>query len=225
MVESPRKSAFTRAAEVVQRKLVLGFLATFPLVATFYILSEALKFLDDIIGQYFTREIPGLGLVTLLLFLILIGSLITSYLGRRLFKLSDQLLSQVPIARTIYVSAKQLMEAMDPDGRKAFQSVVLLEYPRLGLYTVGFVTRESPAELRDRIGEPSSTVLLPHTPNVTSGVLLIVPDRALIPLKMTVEEGLKLLLSGGFIVPGEAAPASAAAPLPTPGASAPGPAE
>ena len=206
MDSKSHRSLASRVWQSVERKLLAGFLAAFPLAATVWVLKRILKYLDNIIGRYITREIPGLGIIALFLLLLLIGVVVTSFVGRRLFRFYDSFLSRVPLARTVYVSMKQLMEALSPEGRKSFQQVVLLEYPRKGLYTVGLVTKDGQGEARARIGRDCSWVLLPHTPNVTSGVLLLVPKDEMMPLALSVEDGLKLIISGGLLVPDKLQP-------------------
>ena len=205
MAELRAVTRLARSAQWLRRTLFAGFLALFPLAATWWVLSRVLAFLDGIIGKYVTKaKIPGLGIALLFVLLLLAGMMVTSFFGRRLLALNEALMARIPFARTIYSGAKQIVEALSPEARKGFKRVVMVEYPRRGLWTIGLVTREGTPEMNERTGERVSHVLLPHTPNATGGVLIQVPEKDLLTLHMSIEDGLKLIVSCGLVVPGEA---------------------
>ncbi len=159
-----------------------------------------LPYVDD--PAFATYLAPLIGLVVTVLLILLVGALTTNLLGRRFVEAFDRLMLRIPLIKGIYGSARQLLDAF---SRKttSFQRVVAVEYPRPGIYTVGFVTREqvalAPNEGRRMSGY--TLVFLPTSPNPTSGWMAVVPDGEVIGLDLTIEEGLKLIVSGGLVVP------------------------
>jgi len=146
---------------------------------------------------------PLIGVSVTLVLILMVGALTTNFLGRRILSSFDRLMLRIPLIKGIYGAARQLLDALN---RKtdSFQRVVLVEYPRPGVYTIGFTAREN-ATLRpagDRRKMPGFTlVFLPTTPNPTSGWLAAVPDREIIPLDMSIEDGIKTIVSGGLVLP------------------------
>ncbi|HKN47490.1 MAG TPA: DUF502 domain-containing protein [Candidatus Polarisedimenticolia bacterium] len=163
----------------------------------------ALAHLAYVEDPAFTEYVaPLIGIVLTLLLIVMAGFLTTNLLGRRIVAAFDRLMLRIPLIKGIYGSARQLLDAF---GSKttSFQRVVAVEYPRPGVYTLGFVTRDQVA-LEPREGKRMSGytfVFLPTTPNPTSGWLTAVPDGEVIPLDLTIEEGVKLIVSGGLVLP------------------------
>jgi uncharacterized membrane protein len=120
--------------------------------------------------------------------------------GRKLVGLGERILLHIPIVRNVYAASKQFLDAFTVPGKSAFRQVVLVEFPRKGVQSIGFVAGAA-APGWDGDGEPTVTVYVPTAPNPTSGYVLMVPQREIIPLAMTVEEGLKFVVSGGIIQP------------------------
>src|ERR1043165_8550759 len=133
-----------------------------------------------------TFDIPGLGLVIAIIVLILIGAVTAGYLGRVVVRLSDAILARMPVVRSIYGATKQIFETVLAHKSTAFRQVCLVEYPRRGIWSLGFVTGTAVGEIQERTSDQVVNVFLPTTPNPTSGFLLLVPTRALILLKMSV---------------------------------------
>ncbi len=191
----------------VRRYFITGLVALTPLVITLIVVL----FVVDKVGGFLAgllRYFPGLGalpefVLTLLSFLLvlvgiyLIGMLATATVGKRVLEWSDQFLRRVPLIRGIYISSRQLTETF-LDDRRAFREVVLVEFPLKGTYAMGFITSHRTWEGPE--GEYAS-VFVPTTPNPTSGWYLLVPTRRLIPLNLSPEEGLKIIVSGGMVVP------------------------
>jgi uncharacterized membrane protein len=160
-----------------------------------------MPFVDD--PSFTTYFAPLIGVVVTALLILLVGSLTTSFLGRRIVSDFDRLMLRIPLIKGIYGPARQLLDALN---RKTdtFQKVVMVEYPRRGVYTLGFMARQnttlrSVAEQGRMTGY--SLVFLPTTPNPTSGWLAAVPDRDVIPLDMSLEDGIKTIVSGGIVLP------------------------
>lgn len=184
-----------------------GLVFTVPIILTVWLLNLLFMGLDRIISPILTRyglDYPGLGLLTMILLVLLIGVMSRNLVGNFVLHRIDSLMSQLPLARSIYTSVKGIIAAF-PVGEKgkSFKTVVLVEYPRKGIYSIGFVTNDlrivDPAEGRTDV----VTVYFPHPPNPTSGVMIIVPKKSVRVLDISVEEGLKLALSGGIVSPTE----------------------
>ena len=186
--------------DFVRKYFITGLLVILPVWATYYVLSALLGVIDGILAgvpaYVLGRRIPGLGIVTLVLFVLFIGVLFANYLGSRIVKLSDELLHKVPLVRGVYFTVKQVMETFSM--KHQFRGVGLVEYPRKGCYSVGFVTSEVEG---DRLGLSGRfvTVFVPTTPNPTAGFLLILPEAEVARIDMTVEEGMKFIISLGLV--------------------------
>ncbi|MDQ6998696.1 MAG: DUF502 domain-containing protein [Mariprofundus sp.] len=148
-------------------------------------------------------DIPGMGIILALLFIIIIGALTTHFIGRHLMRLVDRVMGRIPLVRNVYNATRQLLESIFGDGSKAFKEVVMVPFPNQGSLVMGFVTGESPLQVSE--GETTRVaVFVPSTPIPTTGWLLFVEASELKHLDISVEEGMKLLLSGGAVsTPGE----------------------
>ncbi|MBU0712195.1 DUF502 domain-containing protein [bacterium] len=184
----------------VRNKLVAGTLALIPVVITYYFLRAFIGFFDRIINPmlepYLGFHIPGLGLIISLLAIYLLGLFITNILGRSLLTFLEKWLNYIPLVRTVYQTSKQIASAFSLT-QTGFERVVFVEYPRTGAWTLGFVTGQS----KGKDGTDFIHLFLPTTPNPTSGWALFVPEDDVIPTEMTVEQGLKALISGGALTP------------------------
>ena len=176
-----------------------------PVVTTIYFLWFLFRlidgFLGDVIRPYLPFPLPGVGFVLTLLLVLLTGVLATNYLGRRLIALGEYVMMRTPVARGIYITLKQVVDALWRQDRSAFKQVALVEYPRKGLYSIGFVTSDAAEEIEDRTGQKLVTLFIPTTPNPTSGLLIMVPREDVIFLDMSVQDGVKLVISGGVVAP------------------------
>lgn len=152
---------------------------------------------------YLPFGIPGLGLIVVLLFLTLLGMITANFFGRSLLNLGERLVDNLPVVRTIYGTLKQIFETIISQSSMSFRDVVLVEYPRKGLYAIAFVTANTQGEILTRMGKPMINVFLPTTPNPTSGFLLFVPKEDVTYLDMSVEEGVKYVISAGLVTPPE----------------------
>jgi uncharacterized membrane protein len=186
-----------------------GIITILPLAATFFVLNWLFHIADDFAGDLvalFTgQRVKGLGLLATVLLILFVGLFTTNVIGRQLLSYGEALISRTPLAGAIYRTAKQIIEAFTNKDRGAFQKVVLVEYPRRGIYALGFITGVTRGEVEEKTSENLVNVFLPTTPNPTSGFLLLVPERDLIPLEMSVEDGIKIIISGGVVVPDDKA--------------------
>jgi uncharacterized membrane protein len=156
------------------------------------------QFLQGRTGQFFFRVFVLLFMFGLI---VLVGTLARNFLGRRILQLGENILGRIPIVNRVYIALKQISQAFWGRNKTVFTHVVLLEYPRKGLYTLGFVTSPGRGEVKDKTEEKLINVFLPTTPNPTSGWFVMVPERQAVPLEMKVEDALKMIISGGAVVP------------------------
>ncbi len=152
---------------------------------------------DELLGF----PIPGLGAILAILLLLVTGMLGANFFGRRLVAFYESVLARIPLVRSVYGSVKHFAEMVLSDSGTSFKKVLLIEYPRTGLYSIVFQTSDNPAEVQARTGEEIITVFLPTTPNPTSGFMLFVPKDAAVELEMSVEEALKMVVSLGVVAP------------------------
>lgn len=195
----------------IRRYLIAGILVSAPLAITLTLIITFVTFIDKFFNRivpaeynpnyYLEFSVPGLGLVLFVLFLILIGMLATNFLGQFFINLSEYLLDRTPIIRSLYGAIKQILETVLASQSTAFREVVMLEYPRKGVWSIGFVTGTSKGEVQELTAKETVNVFVPTTPNPTSGYLLFVPKDELHYLNMTVEEGIKLVVSAGIVSP------------------------
>lgn len=185
-----------------------GILITAPVAITFYIAWQFIKFMDDQVSPLIPPHlnpqnwgIPGFGLVLVAVSLTLIGALTAGFAGRLLVRLSDAVLARMPVLRGIYSAVKQIFETMLAQKANAFREVVLIEYPRPGIWTLGFITGTTNGEVKTHFDDEMVNVFVPTTPNPTSGFLLFLPRRDVRVLDMNVEDGIKMVVSTGILTP------------------------
>ena len=188
-----------------------GLLIILPLGITVYVITAILKVMDRVLDimppplhpqTYLPFPVPGLGLILSLLLVVLTGMLAKNYVGRRVVDFGEHLLSKIPLVRPIYSAMKQMTQAMFGETQAAFKRVVLVEFPRQGIYALGFVTGTATEEIEDRTASKLVSIFLPTTPNPTSGFYLMVPEKETVALSMSVEDAFKLLISAGIAAPG-----------------------
>ncbi len=189
----------------MKKIFMTGLLTLLPLAITLYLFYLIFYFLDNLIGDIlyalFEFRIPGIGFAAGILLILAVGFIASNLIGKKLINYSDHILQRVPLLRGIYSSSKQIIDAFTIQGKNAFQKVVMLEYPRKGLYVIGFVTGSTRGEIQDKTKEETLSIFIPTTPNPTSGMLILAPRDQVIELDMTIEEGLKVIISGGLFIP------------------------
>lgn len=189
----------------IRRYFFTGLVVFLPIAITINVLLWLFKIMDNFLGRLITllhgQPVPLLGLVATVAVIFLIGVLATNVLGRRVVGWFDRLMLRIPLARSIYSATKQLSDNILLQRRAAFQRAVLVEWPRQGVYTVGFVTGETGGRTQEIAGRRVLNVFIMSTPNPTTGFLVLVPEDQLHPLDMSVEDGLKLMMSGGIVAP------------------------
>ena len=206
--------------ERLRAYFLAGILVTGPIAFTLWITWSIIDFIDRAVshlvptsynpGTYFPFNIPGFGLVVAVVALTLIGWITAGYAGRLLLRLSDRIMKRMPVVRGIYGALKQIFETVLAKRSNTFREVVLVEWPRRGMWTVAFVTAHAEGEIKANVAPETVGLYVPTTPNPTSGYLVYVPREEIVPLAMSVEDGIKLVISGGIITPetAEAPPAA-----------------
>ncbi len=192
----------------IKRYLITGVLVITPIWGTYLIFKTLLTSMENLLGNYASSHfpefyIPGLGIITLLIFIFLTGLLTANFVGKKLLDLWERLLKKVPVVSSIYSALKQIVDSFSMQGSGNFSRVVLIEYPRKGVHTIGFVTGTTKGEVQDKTKGKVLNVFVPTTPNPTAGFLLLVPENEIIPLDMKVEDGMKMIISCGIISPPE----------------------
>lgn len=205
--------------------LVMGFIVLLPAIATLYVIQFVFTLVDRLLGHFLTEllvtigvlettargkifllgmefedRIPGIGFILILLILIIVGYFTKSLAGKEAMRLTERTFKKIPLARSIYSTVQQIITALIQD-RTTFKKVVLVEYPRKGVFTMGFLTGESQGEVQEKTNKECVNVFLPTTPNPTSGWLVLVPKEDVILLDMPIEQGLKFIISGGVVAP------------------------
>ena len=193
----------------LRRYLLAGIVALAPLLVTVALVNWLIEVSDQAIAllpepykpaNLFGFDLPGMGIALALLFIMVIGAVTTHFVGSWLMRLINGLMERIPVIRTVYRATRQLLEAIFSDNTKAFQKVVMVQFPDRGRWVIGFVTGESKLP-ESAGGDPFISVFIPSTPLPTTGWLLFVAESELRHLEMTVEEGMKLVLSGGALPP------------------------
>lgn len=182
---------------------------TLPVFFTLYFLFVAFRFIDGIWGKlinyYLKREfgfsIPGLGIILGVFTVFIIGFIATNFLGKRVFRSVEGWFLKFPLIRQIYPSTKQIVSSFLSKDAPTFKKVVLVEYPSKGIWAVGFITNDSFKEAEEKTGEELVHVLIGTTPTPLSGFLILVPKKNIKFLDISVEEGIKLVVSGGIVKP------------------------
>ena len=196
--KSIKKSLFAR----LRNNFIAGIVVLIPIGITLYLPIFFIRVSGNIIpkeinpNNYLPFNIPGVEILVALIFITLIGWLSLSFLGKKFFEIFNNLLKKIPILRTIYSAIGQMTESLTKSDNKQ-KSVVLLEYPRKGIWAVGFATKENKGIIRDKINEDLINVFVPTTPNPTSGFLLMVPKKDLIFLDISFEQASKFIVSAG----------------------------
>ncbi len=193
-----KKSLFSR----IRNNFIAGIVVSIPIGITIYLTLFVMRVSSRLIpkeinpNNYLPFDIPGLEILIALLLITIIGWLSLSFIGKKFFDLFNNILKKIPILRTIYSAIGQMTESFTKTDNNQ-KSVVLLEYPRKGVWAVGFATKENTGIIKDKVKEDLVNVFVPTTPNPTSGFLLMVPKKDLIYLDITFEQASKFIVSAG----------------------------
>jgi uncharacterized membrane protein len=188
-----------------------GLVIFVPVAVTVWFVTVLFNMIDGIISpiqpvleKWIGTRIPGLGVVTFVIVVVALGFASRFILGTLLLRAMEKVFTSIPLVRSIYSATKDLLQAFSLGKKgKTFRSVLLIEYPRKGIFTVGFMTNEVMMETSEKTPRKMLSIYVPNPPNPTSGVLILVPESDAKALDISVEEGLKMVLSGGIVTPAE----------------------
>lgn len=194
-----------------------GILVTAPISITVFLAWLFIDFVDENVTPFIPAKynpetylpfgLPGLGLLVMMIVLTIVGMLTAGFLGRLLIRISESIMARMPIMSGVYSAVKQIFETVLAQKSQAFREAVLLEYPRRGMWAIGFITGATKGEVQNLTEDDCVNIFLPTTPNPTSGFLLFVPKRDLTPLNMSVDKAVKMVISGGIVTPEDTRPA------------------
>jgi uncharacterized membrane protein len=191
-----------------RRHFLTGLLVIVPLGLTFFVVSWIVGFMDQILDfippklhpdTYLPFSIPGLGVIVTLFIIQFVGLLSANLFGRKVVKTYEQVLDRIPFVRGVYLAVKQLLEQILSQDADRFRRAVLVEYPRKGIYSIGFVTGVGAGQVQENTPEKVLNVFIPTTPNPTSGYYLLVPEKDVVSLNLTVEQAFKIIISAGMV--------------------------
>ena len=181
-------------------KLFAGIATLLPLYLTFFVIKFLFLTLEEMSAPMLTKlgvEIPGLGIILTVVLIFILGVLVTNFLGRKIFNLGERIVKKVPIVNIIYTTLKQITDTFTKGSTEAFEGAVYIQYPRTGLWTMAFISGES----KTKEVVPYYHLFVPTTPNPTSGFFLMIPQADAVSTGMSVEDGLKTIISGGLLAP------------------------
>ncbi|HIF03232.1 MAG TPA: DUF502 domain-containing protein [Nitrospinaceae bacterium] len=198
----------------IKKNIIAGLLVTVPVSLTYIILKFVITRIDalvvpivsKIIGEKAMENfngyfVPGMGFLILIFFIFFIGLLATNFFGKKLFNFGEFVLRKIPIVRVIYITIKKVVDTVSQSHESTFEKMALITYPRAPLKTLGIIVCDTPDSVSKNIEEPSVNVFVPTSPNPTTGFVIAVPIKDVDFLKMTVEEGLKMVISFGVVAP------------------------
>lgn len=202
---------FMKFGAKLRAYLFTGILVTAPVAITFYLAYKFILWVDAFVTKiippqynfvnYMPMTIPGFGLLFLIGFLMLVGMFAAGFLGRFFIRLGEWFVAKMPLISSIYSLLKQIFETVFSSKTQAFKKVVMLEYPRKGIWILGLVSADLQGEIEEKLPDEMVNVFIPTTPNPTSGFLIFVPKKDVIEMDMSVEEAIKFIVSGGLVEP------------------------
>jgi uncharacterized membrane protein len=196
---------------LIRKYFLSGLLVWLPIWVTILVIKFLVDILDNTLSllpyQYqpdtlIGFHIPGIGVLITLLVIFITGLIVANFIGRRLVLIGDAIIARIPLVRTIYTSVKQVLQTLFTPGGQSFRKVLLVEYPRAGMWSLAFQTGDGTAEVVKALkNEMMVSVFIPTTPNPTSGFLMMVPRKDVIELEMSVDQALKFVISLGVMQP------------------------
>jgi uncharacterized membrane protein len=201
VAETKKQSRWSRFLRKFRDILIAGLVVTVPIGLTIWIFAWLFTQIDQLLRPLvklvFGREIVGVGFGVIVIVVLVVGAIATNNLGKRIIRWGESLLGKIPITRTIYDGIRQIIQSFSDPGKTGFMQVVMVQYPRKGVYTIGFVTNEHV----DEAGKKLVNVFVPNSPNPMTGFLHIFDDIDVIRTSITIEEGLKMVVSAGRMSP------------------------
>lgn len=195
-----------KIANRIRAYFITGLLVVVPVWATYLVLKTLLVAMDGLLGEWVRLAsngiyIPGMGIISLFGFILTAGILAHNIFGRKIVEVWENLLRKVPFVRGVYTTFKAIVDTMSLQSQGQFSKVVLIQFPRKGQYSLAFITGTTDREVQEATPEKVVNVYVPTSPNPTSGYFLLVPEEEIVPLSMSIEDGLKMIVSGGMFSP------------------------
>ncbi len=195
----------------IRKYLIAGSLVVLPVIITVFVFLWLFSFLDGILGKYINSylmsqygyKIPGLGIIFAIALILFVGFLVTHLISRGFISFFEKFFLKFPIIKQIYPAVKQMIYFLFSDRRLSFRKVVLIEYPRKGVYTLGFLTNETLELFKQKTRKDLINIFIPSTPGPLTGYLVMVPKAEVVIVDIAVEEALKMLISGGVVNPSQ----------------------
>jgi uncharacterized membrane protein len=188
-----------------KKHTITGIIILLPVMGTLWFLSLIYNFFADINVEFIENRlgirIPGFQIVLVILVVFLVGMIVNTSLGATLLRYSEKAISQLPFIKGVYGGIKQLTNTFSSRSEQNQTRVVLVEYPRKGIWQLGFVTSDAWEDIRNKSGKNLINVIMPTTPNPTGGMLILIPSEDIVPIEMTYNEGMKYVVSGGIVAP------------------------
>lgn len=205
---------------LIRNSFISGLVVLAPLVATLFVVNILMMKVGRPVSDFLfhfldssIRGVPGIGpildvaaIIIVVILITILGYLSNYFIGKLLVNVGERIIHRVPFVNTVYKTVKQIVDTFSKQNKAVFQRVVLTEYPRKGVYVLGFLTSEAKGEVQERTGKTVVNIFVPTTPNPTSGFLLMVPDDEVIDMDMSIADGMKLIVSGGAVTPPWPAP-------------------
>ena len=194
----------------LRRYLVAGVLVWFPILATLWVITFVVELMDELLLLLPERlrpeallgvAVPGLGIVFAFVVLLFTGLVVSNLVGRKLVAYWEGLLKRIPLVSSIYGGVKSFAESVFSQNANSFRQVVMIEYPRKGVWSMAFVTSDNLEEVSEKTGEQHVCVYVPTTPNPTSGLIVMVPKSQVVPLQMSVDTAMKMIITLGVVAP------------------------
>lgn len=194
----------------IRNIFITGLLVTLPIMITFFFIRVLFRMIDSLLGPTVNELlstmglnfiIPGIGFILTFLIIFTVGLASTNVIGRTLLERFEIFLDNIPMVKSIYSGAKQVIHTIATAKKAAFSRVVLVQFPKNGMYSIGFITSEAQGEVQEVTKEDVINVFVPTVPNPTTGFFLMVPREDIISLNMSIEDGIKLIMSGGIVTP------------------------
>ncbi|HBO83526.1 MAG TPA: hypothetical protein DD641_00750 [Deltaproteobacteria bacterium] len=191
-----------------KRYFFTGILVVVPLYITGYVVSIIINFMDDVMGflpkilhpdTYLPFHIPGVGIIVTLLIILVTGALTANLAGKKLVEFGEGILDRIPFLRSIYSSTKQFIDTLFINKHESFRKVILVEFPKKDIYTIGFLIGPVTKEIESRIEEKLVSIFIPTSPIPTTGYYLVIPEKNIIPLDMSIEMAFKLIITAGVL--------------------------
>lgn len=193
-----------------KKYFLTGLLVVVPLYLTGYVVNIIINFMDDILrflpsslhpDTYLSFHIPGIGIIVTISIILLTGAITANLIGIRLVEWGEGFLEKIPLLRSVYYSSKQFIETIFVNKHEGFRKVILAEFPKKGIYSIGFLIGPSTCEINNKLKEPTVSVFIPTSPLPTTGYYLVIPEKDIIPLDMSIEAAFKLVVTAGVVTP------------------------